>query len=153
MTDATPPEGQTPLAALEGALTQLAPVLEAQAREAIGAITALSPDLEEDVRAVLEHMTKVTDLYALRKIDEVTANLAIDNDFSALNLRAQGERNRSKADSFVRGVAILRTIKSVLIATTRLAISVYAPGAGAWVQRLELDKVILDAILPTPRLS
>lgn len=153
MTDAIPPEGQTSLTALEGALTQLAPVLQSQAREAIGAITALSEDLEDEVRKVLAHLTKTTDLYALRKLDEVTAGLSIDNCLDALSLYAQGERNRSKVDSFVRGVSILRTLKTVLLSTTRLALSVYAPGAGAWVQALKLDRVALDAVLPTPKLS
>lgn len=140
MTDANL-EGQTSLTALEGALTQLAPVLRDQARVALGAITTLSEDLEEPVRKVLAHLTKVTDLYALQKLDEASAALAIDNDLEALNLFAQGEQNRAKVDAFVRGVAVLRTLKSILLATTRLALSVYAPGAGVWVKQLELDKV------------
>ena len=146
-------EGQTSLTALEGALTQLAPVLQAQAREAIGALTVVSEDLDEPVRKVLAHMTKVTDLFALGKLDEASATIAMDNDLEALSLYAQGERNRQKVDSFVRGLAVLRTLKSVLLSTTRLALSVYAPGAGAWVKQLKLDKVVLDVVLPTPKIT
>lgn len=150
MTDANASGGQK---ALNDALEALTPVLREQAAQALTALSGADETYEKHARKSLACLQETAHNLTTQRIDEVSAALSMDNCLESLKLLVAGEQNRARVQSFQRGVAILGVLKSVLLSTTRLALNVYAPGAGEIVRKLDLDRVVLDTIIQTPKLA
>jgi len=142
------PEGQSPQEALEAAMTLLEVVLKDQARQALEALKEASEPVAKQGAEILGQMISLGALLAQGKVDAASAELAIDNYLAGLELLVVAETNLAKVEAAKRGIAILQTVKSVLLSVVKVAINYYVPGAGVWVEALGLP-ALLDEVIPS----
>jgi hypothetical protein len=139
---------QTPQEALEAAMTLLESVLKDQVRQAMEALKGASEAVAKQGAYVLTEMTALVAKLANKEVDGPSAELAIDNYLSALELLIAAETNLAKVEAAKRGIAILQTVKSILVSVTKMALNYYVPGAGLWVETLGLP-ALLDEVIPS----